>query len=131
MNSKYIGMTPTVITIDIDNLHKMKHYERLIIILRIAYICRIARCRIARTHKGYHVYISVDNYNFEKSIGLRGWLGDDTMRIDIDILRWRRGLKRWVETLFTCKKQKEYSYCEEDMQVSDLLREYVVGWWRW
>ena len=128
---KWLRSKPKYITIDLDNPEKMKHYERLIILLRLKWICERARCHIARTHKGYHIYIEAESWDFNKSLAIRALLRDDPMRLEIDEKRYHKGLVRWVDTLFECKTQREYSYCEEPLDLETLWREWIVGWFPW
>ena len=117
---------PGFITVDFDS-HGKLHLERLKFLFNLMYIA--GDIRIAETHKGYHVYIDIDGYDFGKALAVRGWLGDDPMRMEVDIKRWYSGLKHWVETLFRCKKQAEYEYCEREIDLEQLWRRWVNGWW--
>ena len=65
------------------------------------------RCKVCKTRKGLHVYIKVRRYNFEHAIGARLYLGDDPIRADIDILRFRKGIVWYIETLFQAKIEKK------------------------
>jgi len=82
---------------------RLSELELLMYLLRLQYVCRSTQCKICRTRKGLHVYIKTNRYDFEKVVGLRLWLGDDPIRVDIDILRIRRGVTMYIETLFQAK----------------------------
>ena len=123
------------ITIDLD-LHERREevgqeprelteLELLTYLLRIAYVCRATKCRICRTRKGLHVYIKVKNYDFEKAIALRLLLGDDPIRAEIDIIRYRRGIVPFIETLFVAKVSKDGLSKEVCVDTSRFFEELV------
>lgn len=96
--------------------------ENVIFLLRLKHVCSVYECRIARTHKGLHVYIKINDYDFWRAIVLRTYLFDDPCRIEIDIIRWYSGLRHWVETLFIAKKDIGYEYVEEETSLEELTR---------
>lgn len=102
-----LGKGKCLSTIDID-LEELTELERLFFALRLRWLCTrdSIECRVYETSRGYHVYIyyPCKSYDFYDSLVLRILLYDDALRRDIDELRWKRGLKRWVETLFKFKR---------------------------
>ena len=111
-------------TIDFDWEEKTD-YEKLLFILRLQHICRETECHIYRTHKGYHVYIRIDNYDFWKAIALRTYLLDDDARIWFDIMRHSMGMDSWTETLFMGKKDYHYEYREERISLDGLVKKTI------
>jgi len=85
---------------------RLSELELLTYLLRLAYVCRMERCRVCKTRKGLHIYIKTKVYNFERAVALRLWLGDDPIRVDIDIFRYRKGIVHYIETLFNAKIEK-------------------------
>jgi len=106
-----------LITVDLDleerrdelgkKPRRVSDLELLMYLSRIAYVCRNTKCRVCKTRKGLHIYIKTEKYNFEHAIGARLYLGDDPIRADIDILRFRKGIVWYIETLFQAKIEKK------------------------
>lgn len=112
------------ITIDFD-WELRKPFERLVFVLRLMQVCRELECHIAKTKKGYHVYIKIDSYSWEKALALRTYLLDDPMRIEFDWMRHSRGIDHWTETLFIAKRQREYEYQEKIVSINELINQVI------
>jgi len=106
-----------VITVDFDLMKVREYiedkerdrteYEVIFYILRWNYVCKKERCKICLTGKGLHLYI-YRNVDFMKEIPLRIWLGDDIMRLEIDIKRYFKKLYGFIDTLFSEKIEKNH-----------------------
>ena len=108
------------VTIDFDAKERTP-FEKALFLARIMHICRIAKCRIALSKKGLHVYIDL-RLPLWARIVLRSYLLDDPMRLEIDIKREEYGWCLPQETLFNAKCQEDYCYSETEVKIEELDR---------
>jgi len=105
------------ITIDLDLIERREYVDQdprevgdlelLKYLFNINYICRSTRCKVCKTRKGLHIYIAVKDYDINKAMVLRAMLGDDPIRLEIDMYRHYKGLREYMETLFKAKYSKD------------------------
>jgi len=124
-------MCTSTVDLDADIMRKLDIIYSLI---NLQYICKANNvvCEVYETSKGYHIYIHYPckEYDLYKSIVLRAILKDDETRIDYDLQRWSRGMRRWVETLFRAKigrigKKVVKKSFERKIDINQLLARFI------
>jgi len=105
-----------------DKPRKRTDFETTFFLLRWNYVCKKANCRVCLSRKGLHLYIDDDRRN---DFGLRAYLGDDPIRLDIDLKRRLKGLEMFADTLFNEKAEGSKSYKEMCLDFESFFKEYL------
>jgi len=99
-------------------------YEILFFMIRWNYICKQIDCKVCLTKKGLHLYV-LDKRENLNDIPIRAFLGDDPIRLEIDIKRKMRKLDILTNTLFKEKFEGKEHYKEMCLSFEEFYNEFI------
>ena len=105
-----------IITIDYD---LKNDFHDIIFYIRANYLCsNNSNCRIAKTRKGYHIYLFLNTTSLDDELFFRNYLIDDVYRLDYDLNRYGFGYRLG---------NVAYSYKTDIYEKRDIMKEQRVS----